>query len=68
MSSKLGKPEGVDDDWGEEEKPHLRAEVPALSNALATTLSTKVVDVEQIFPPFMNAEYRTALYVVMGIH
>ena len=67
-SSKLGEPEGVDDERGEEEKPHLCAEVPSLSNALAATLPCKVVDVEQIFPPFLNAKYGTCLYVVMSIH
>ena len=68
LSSKLGEPEGIDDERGEEEKPHLCAEVPSLSNALAATLPSKVVDVEQIFPPFVNAKYGTCLNVVMGIH
>ena len=47
----LGEPKGVDDGWGEEEEPHLGAEVPALANTLAPTLSVEVVDVEQVEPP-----------------
>ena len=55
--AKLGEPERVDDDRGEKEEPHLRTKVPALSNALSSSFSTEVVDVEKVLPPLVDAEY-----------
>ena len=50
------------------EEPHLRTKVPALSNALASSFSTEVVDVEKVLPPLVDAEYRGSLDMVVCVH